>query len=308
MKIDYNILWVEDDKSWYDTTLELFKGTLEEKGFELKSDRKTNFQQLNDLIQKDGLQKYDMLLIDFTLPNSSNGDEIIKLIRNSDIYTDILFYSSAVEKVRDSIRERGLEGVYTADKKEIETKFNFIFSTTIKKIQEVNSMRGLIMGETSELDVEIENAYNIIIELLTEDELKPKINKIFSDDYKEIKKNNIKNCKTKRDTHLTDYKTYFSESDAFRKWKLLKELLKIKSFDGFNLELFKKYSADIIEIRNRFAHVKTEEKDGKMFLRGHIGKEPLEYDETKCIEIRQKLIAHRNNINVLNNILKTSKI
>ena len=92
MNLNYNILWVEDDKSWYETTLSLFKGTLEEEGFELKSDRKVNFQEVKDLIEANGLQKYDMLLVDFNLDKSSSGDEIIKLIRENNIHTDVLFY------------------------------------------------------------------------------------------------------------------------------------------------------------------------------------------------------------------------
>lgn len=35
MRLEYRILWVEDNRSWYATTEELFSGTLEELGFKL---------------------------------------------------------------------------------------------------------------------------------------------------------------------------------------------------------------------------------------------------------------------------------
>jgi len=302
MKIDYNILWIEDQESWYDTTLELFKETLEEEGFELKSERKDNIQQVRELIDKDGLKKFDMLLVDFNLRASDSGDEIIKLIRNNNIYTDVLFYSINVENIRDSISKHGLEGVYTADRKDIETKFNAVFLTTIKKIQEVNSIRGLIMGETSELDVEIENLFFALIELNVENE-KRKIENIFRNDYKEIAKNTLSSCRAKRDCHTSDYKQYFSLSDSFRKYDILKEILKLKSFDGFDLKTFKQYGKEVIGIRNKFAHAKAEEKDGKMILRGQFNAEGFEFDEVKCIEIRKNLIEHKNNINKLKSIL-----
>jgi hypothetical protein len=304
MKIDYRVLWVEDDPSWYDTTVELFKNTLEDAGFELISERKSNIDEIKEMVASDGLQKYDMLLVDFTLRHSDSGDEIIKYIRDKDVYTDVLFYSSAIQNVTDSMHKYGLEGVYTADRKEIEYKFEIVFKTTIKKIQEINAIRGLIMGETSELDVEIENVFNILIDLSIEDELKPKVEKIFKTDYKEVKKNYLKGCKTKRDCHTSDYKQYFSLSESFRKYDILKEFLKLMTFEGFDLDLFKRYKTEVIEIRNKFAHAKSEEKDGKMLLRGQLGKEDFEFDDTKCIEIRKNLIAHRNNINALKTVLK----
>jgi len=294
MKIDYNILWVEDDRSWYDTTLELFRGTLEEKGFELKSERKTSFQQVQDLILKDSLQKYDMLLIDFTLPNSSDGDKIIKLIRDSDIYTDVLFYSSAIENIRDSISKYGLEGVYTASRIDIEAKFISVFSTTIKKIQEVNSMRGLIMGETAELDVEIENLVMTLIEKYekTESDLKPII--------EEKEFNKLKEKVDKFWDKYSDFHNYFPKLDAIKKWEILRDLLKAQKpkFDKF-LEINKTYQNEVISIRNIFAHAKAEENDKKMVLKGQFNKKDFEFDEAECIKIRQKLITHRNNIKSL---------
>jgi len=298
MKIDYNILWVEDNESWYSTTLELFKGTLEEKGFELKAERKINFQQVEDLIKKDGLQKYDMLLIDFALSDSPNGDEIIKLIRDNKIYTDILFYSTAVENIKDSISRYGLEGVYTADRKEIEDKFKSIFYTTIKKIQEVNSMRGLIMGETSELDVEIENLVMILIEKQkkTEDELKAIIEE---KGYKESKARIEKSWQK-----YSGFRDYFPNLEAVKKWEILRDLLKPLKQDVDNfLEINQTYKTDVIEIRNIFAHAKADED--KKILKGRIGKKDIEYDEAKFIDIRKKLITHRNSIDKLKTFLNS---
>ena len=293
MKINYNILWVEDNKSWYDTTFNLFKDTLEDEGFELISDRRINFQQIKDLIDTDGLQKYDMLLIDFTLNDSPSGDEVIKLIRNNDIYTDVLFYSSAVENIKDSISKHGLEGVYTADRKDIETKFNAVFSTTIKKIQEVNTIRGLIMGETSELDIEIESLVMILVEKQkkTDDDLK-----------NIIKEKEFDKLENRLNSFWERYECFqysLPTLDAVKKWEILRDLLKpfkaqteICNF----LKINKTYQDEVIEVRNIFAHVKAEEEKGKIILKG---KNNVEFDETKCREIRKNIIKHKTNLEKL---------
>lgn len=297
MRIDYNILWIEDDQSWYDTTLELFKDTLDDQGFELIPQKCDNIDQIKKLIEQDGLKKYDILLIDFTLKNSDSGDEIIKLVRDNSIYTDVLFYSSAIENVTESMQKHGLEGVYTADRKELETKFEIVFNTTIKKVQEINSMRGLIVGETSDLDVLIEKLTLHISShtLKLEDDKLDEIINFYVDDF----------LKKSPDTFLKKYKehgfyNWFHKIDASRKWNIFRDLLKkcpvkddpsIKSF----LEVNKEYSKEVINIRNKFAHSKSEEKDGKMVLKAQLGQEDFEYDDAKFVEIRTNLKKHRKN-------------
>jgi hypothetical protein len=300
MKINYQILWIEDDLSWYDTVLELFKNTLEEDGFELISERKSNINEIKAMVDNNGLQKYDMLLVDFTLKNSDSGDEIIKYIRGHDIFTDVLLYSSDIQNVTESMHKYGLEGVYTADRKEIETKFEAVFKTTIKKIQEVNAIRGLIVGETTELDVEIGKLILLLIKQQekSEDELKSIIKeKVF--DKLESK---AKSFWEKYD----NFDNYFHKIEALIKWEILRDLLKpLKTRQEIAdfLEKNRTYQTEVISIRNQFAHAKAEENGSKWFLKGQLGKEDFEFDETKCIEIRKKLIAHRNNIAALKAIL-----
>ena len=101
-------------------------------------------------------------------------------------------------------------------------------------------------------------------------------------------------------TYKNDFHEYFNKSEAFRKWDILKELLKLKTPDGFDLDLFKKYYEQVIDIRNKFAHARAEEKEGILVLKGQYGKEDFEYDEEACVEIRKNLLSHRENINKLN--------
>ncbi len=298
MKIKYHILWVEDEPSWYETTLQLFKETLADDGFELISERKDNIQQIRELIAQDGLKKFDMLIIDFTLKDSEKGDYIIKLISENDIYTDVLFYSSAPDKVKESMFKNGLEGVYTADRKDIEVKFNAVFKTTIKKIQEINAMRGLIMGETSELDVEIEDLVMLLVERYnkSDEDLRQIINeKVF------LKlESNVKNFWTNYDT----FKNYFPKIDAVKKWEILRDLLKPLKSTNSDIKTFlennKTYQDQVITIRNQFAHVKPVDKNGVLVLEG---KEKIVFTDEICVQIRKDLIAHKQYLEELKAII-----
>jgi len=310
MRIDYNILWVEDEEAWYDTTKELFAGTLDDNGFELKSERCNNLEEVQSLAEIDGLKKYDILLIDFNLKDSTTGDEIIKLVRDNSIYTDVLFYSSAVDNVNESMRKHGLEGVYVADRKDIETKFEAIFNTTIKKVQEINSMRGLIVGETSELDVLIEDLTihisNNILGLKKEDH--DKIIEGIVDKMKKAPDFFVKQC----EEH--GFCDYFHRIEALKKWEIFRDLLKkLKEIDKYKegvisfLEKNKTYQNEVIGLRNIFAHSKSEEKGGKSILKAQLGKEDYEYDDQKFVEIRKSLKEHRNNFSELFKVLEIAK-
>ena len=163
MKLNYYILWVEDDDSWFKTTSELFSETINDYGFNPIIERRKTFDDVKNNLINNGLKKFDIFLIDFKLRNSKDGDSIVNYVRNNNIYTDIIFYSSDKQSIIDSIKEHLFEGVYHSDRKEIEDKFEKVFETTIKKIEEINSMRGLVVGETSELDSLIEDILLIYI-------------------------------------------------------------------------------------------------------------------------------------------------
>ncbi len=289
MRIEYRILWVEDDKSWYATTLELFTDILDDLGFKLHSKKCENIDEVRAEINLNRLKDYDMLLVDYTLRNSDSGDKIIEFIRgiqDEPILTDVLFYSSAVENVRDSMHELGLEGVYTADRKDIEIKFEKVLNTTIKKIQEVNPMRGLIMAETSDLDDLMLNIVTRVLEL-------DLVNQF--DDYllKEIKgtSNNVLKIIDSNDSTIFDKIKDARIFTTFHKAKGINKLHKERKI-GID-KFFASYEKDIISVRNNFAHVKQSIENGEKVLISHSTGNKEVFNDKRCIEIRKKLIYYR---------------
>src|SRR5690606_29823841 len=168
----------------------------------------------------------------------TTGDVIIEKIRNEKGFsTEILFYT-AKANFRDNpdVKERlaFMDRItFHSNRDTFLDKVEKLIKLTLDKLLELNATRGLITAATSGLDVEIEEIYYLLLNLPISDDSKPKIEKIFKTDYKEIKKNLLKKCKAQRDSHLVDYKLYFSHSDAFRKWDILKELISLNVPNGF---------------------------------------------------------------------------
>ena len=86
----------------------------------------------------------------------------------------------------------------------------------------------------------------------------------------------------------------------------LKEFNKLVNNDDIKafLEFNKTYNVDVIDIRNKFAHAKAEEKDGKLVLKGQFEKDDFEFDPDACIQIRKKPIGHKRSIESLKEILE----
>ncbi len=297
MRLEYKILWVEDNKSWYNTTKELFTETLDELGFKLVSKKCENIDEVKAEIHKNWLKEYDLLLVDFTLKNSESGDKIIEFIRGikeQPILTDIIFYSSAVENVRDSMHKLGLEGVYSADRNEIDTKFDLVVNTTIKKVQDINNMRGLVMAEVAELD----NKMVDILKLFSEN-IDEKQRALFI----EKRKKRVLESLDKISTAFKDVSEIdlFEHRDfnTYHKWMTVKNVLKFLKNTDIQQEL-DKYFPEIIEKRNKLAHVKEViAEDGKISLADG----DFVFNDEVCKNIRKDLQKHAENFDKIKEML-----
>lgn len=80
------------------------------------------------------------------------GETINRKIREEKVYSEIVFYSSQYEALQAKLNEHFVEGIFTSSREELADKVESIINVTIKKVQDVNNLRGLIMA-VAELDV-----------------------------------------------------------------------------------------------------------------------------------------------------------
>ena len=97
MKLIYKILWIEDQMNSIRGRKRVISNYIrDEKGFELEINEILTFEQFKETVGFESLKDYDLLLVDLNLDDNESGDgnKIIEEIRNNDIYTEIIFYSS----------------------------------------------------------------------------------------------------------------------------------------------------------------------------------------------------------------------
>ena len=284
MRLDYKILWFEDEKEWYEAILTDISEFLTENGFTMVSHRQPNGSDIDKIVEEND---YDLILIDYNLLGEY-GDALIEKIREHKIFTDIVFYSQSGEMVvRDAAKAKGLDGVFCADRKQdmfLEKVFKVIKST-IKKVVDLNNIRGLIMASTSELDIQMEDVIQNIIQVLPPEvavKQKATIKKKFIDSLKDRIK-----ILVKLDIE-TDFENLIKKLESYHKWRAVKRICgqqnELKNYE----EILTPYQKEIIDKRNILAHICEEvDENGNKILKSTLsGYEDYEFNEVDAIQIR----------------------
>ena len=303
MKLSYKILWVDNENGIYNNHKNEIETHLKELGFNPDIKFITDFKEYK--IQDLDLDSFDLFILDYLLKNGDNGNKIVKDIREGhSIYTEILFYSSVPEQARQQIFKDKLNGVYVSSRSfdDFEEDSLGLIDVTIKKTQDINNLRGLIMAEVAELDRLKEK---IILKA------SPKI------DDKAIEKYTLKKVKDSGNGNRNKAQKFLDEIseitfeilftnlgfiDSNKKAMATGEILEKLNIAGLitKQDFTQPYIDNILAKRNKFAHV--EECDGKD-EKGNACKviADIPFTAEKCIEIRKEINDYKI---ILNEILE----
>jgi len=299
MTLEYKILWIEDEIKSIRGNKRVIEKYLENtKGFIPNVQIVKTFDEFENDIGYDDLKNYDLLLIDLNLDedddSQKDGNLIIQNIRNQQIYTEIIFYSSQYEDLKEKVTEHFVEGIFTSERKMIDTKAKQIIDVTLHKVQDVNNLRGLIMAEVAELD-------RLKEKIIIKGSNKVSNKAIEKYTLKKIKESGTSN-QNKAKRFLEDIENITFESlfqslgfvDSDKKAKATGEILaKLGITEPISKDDFiQPYIDNILIKRNKFAHI--EECDG-VDEYGNACKVigDIPFTEEKCIEIRKEIRMYK---------------
>lgn len=300
MKLEYKILWLDDSIHEFieDRHIDKIKNFLEEEGFEAKI---ITINQVSDFFEKLD-NSFDLILTDFHM-NDMNGDEVIKKIREeSNIFTEILFYTSQLDLKNTNNLDR-VSFLQTTNNhhKQVIEKIKVLIGLTIRKFHDIRVMRGMIMNEVIDMD----NKKLEIIKQYAKINDKSEINNLKNEIIEKISQNFSKklsyingNWKTKDNGFCKLIKDNFVFSSDY-KIQALGWILHKLSLDNFS----ENYQEEIINTRNRFAHatlLQETDGDGKT-LREYFKSSDngITFDEKLCKTIRKNIRKHKTNLEKL---------
>ena len=297
MRLKYKILWIENEKDWVESIEDQIQDYLEDLGFIYE--KKLISKEEKNIDYND----YDLILMDLNLADQPNGAELISKIRNVGAYTDVVFYSAmGIDDLRAKGKEKELEGVYYSGRtpeSSFVKKVKAVIDSTIKKVQDLNNLRGLVMAEVSELDLRMTSLINkYFIEKGNEAKTTTFKKHLVNDAEKATKKKLTasEQC-DKLCTHKWSGLTISEivqdfDFDASRKARAVKLIIDEEkySYEAKNGNFYEDYRIDMLNMRNQLAHCVSITKDGKEILKTKDG--DVEFDEVKFKSIREQIKAY----------------
>lgn len=277
MELNYNILLFEDDSDYVTSIEDLLKDYLDDLGFKLKLSVEVDGNNINELILDD---EWNLILMDYNLSSSDNGDELIQQIRGHELYTEIIFYSED-DDFEDKIKSELIEGIYFARGRGVLIeKVKKVIDVTLKKNHDINNMRGLVIAETIDLETKMDNL--ILSYFGSDDEKRDVFEKILEPKFGAL--------------------TIKKKFDLIN--KMCKVRLKILNGDGEDVSgltschsEFKKIENEIIEIRNILSHTnESTEYKNKLISKMNKKNTLIYVDFGWCIKKRKDIIRHSLNL------------
>jgi CheY-like chemotaxis protein len=264
MKLDYKIIWVEDkiDTKPFQSLKKNVNGHLENEFFNVTIETAEDFEEFKE--KYEATETFDLIITDLNL-NESHGSQVIDFVRDEKhILTEIFFYSANSELANTQLANNSRITFYQLDgqdyHKELQKSILGLIDLTISKFQHIVTMRGMIMQETSSLDLQMEN---IVKTQLKNNDLKDSIQPVLDNIFDNILANAEEKFKKATARKVKDILRDNVLFNSSQKIFALGEILKIMEEEDFS----EAYTNEIILIRNQFAHselIKTE--DGKEYF------------------------------------------
>lgn len=270
MRYDLQVLWVDDQDTYYRETREILEMYVEDFGLAINISYIQNAQDLLNRIDREqsGFKNFDMFFIDYSLSYGVIGSSVIKKLREANVDSDILFYSSQHEAdIRDAVAKDlgSFEGVYIANRDNFAEKSTYLIKKTSKRLSSISNIRGLLTDQTSQNDF-IVNSYILHKYYEIGDNHKSDIKQIILDYMNEKKRDFIDSMEIEIDrveaSEVVDIKKLFKRRDFVfpleLKYQIFQKLIELTEETGFAEITFNDYRRDVINLRNKLAHKKLE--------------------------------------------------
>lgn len=289
MKLEYKVLWFEDQFDEIEDDIARFQDLVREHGFIpiIQKRSSVTVEEIEEIAaQLDTYNPYDLIIFDYNLGSgNADGVSIAKSLR-SKIYTDMIFYSGKVpDELRTLLYEEKIDGVFIIHRDNFFEDIQLLIEDHIKKMSDMNNVRGVVMSATSAMDTALRDILKGRLEGLDPDVSEQTLAKLKErlTDFYQGKLDQVSGLSSVDEAFADHFLTNFENVRI-----TLKDLI---AAEGELKKLIENNSVvHRVQIeRNKLAHQREElTADGKMFLHGKTSKE---YNFTEFVRVRNELLA-----------------
>ncbi len=288
MNLSYKILWYDDDKDFFESQdKEPIETEIASWGFRPQI---TPVHSAAELQQHGAFDQFDMLVVDFDLGGDEHGDQFIRSVRDQNVFAEIIFYSMKESSALwQAVSDKQLEGIFVASKRSIEQKLIRVARQSVRKVLDLENMRGIVMSEVGDLDALLGTIFERAMHGVTQEQRQTVFDR-FHEKVSEQQKELQDALKTFKEEPSIDGLISLCDSD--KRWQNLNRvkkhhaLLKEKDFVG-------DYQKEILWPRNCLAHGVPERKGDGSFLFRHGRKEYLFNDDVSH-GLRRRILEYKS--------------
>lgn len=286
MRLDFNVLWVEDQPGGVAAQGKAISRNMAEEGFEFKPTMCLGLDEVQHRLSDDIFtDEVDLILVDWDLGKGVEGQTVITGVRERIPYKDVVFYSAVTNtyKLKEASFNEGHEGVYFVHRNDLVDEVTSLFRSVVRKVMDLDHARGIVMGATSDVDQMARECLQFAHDLLDEGSRAGVLQEMLSIlDEKvpnlEKRVGKLKEAPTVADIlekHLT-----FTAIDGLRVLKRVLEHDKFTPHAGHG-ESVKRYIREVVPKRNILGH-KVLTPDGKPGIAGMPG-ETIGLEEIRAL-------------------------
>ena len=298
MRLTFSVLWFDDNEDYFDSlNLEPLENEIASWGFEPSIIKVITPEEFNSYSP---FQIFDLIVVDQNLENYDDGQEFIANLRGNAIYTEVIFYTAGTASdLWDAIREKQLEGVFVSSKNGILDKIITVGRQSIRKVLDLENMRGIVMAEVGELDHLLDEIITLAMNGLSIEQQ----NSIFQ-----------KFCRAAEKQHqdsLEQLSQFVANPevgqmliwcDSENRWRNLNRLR--KTHDKLRNKELGDYSLDVLTPRNFLAHGQPEFQEDGSYLFHYQGRE-FRFDEEVSSQLRKTILSYKIAFSEITRLLKS---
>lgn len=286
MKLEYKILWFDDSEELLDSIdWDYLKDGISQWGFVPKIETVLTAEDFAQASWGD----FDLLVVDYKLEGYGEGQDFIANVRNQEILTEVMFYSAGdTSLLWDAIRENKLEGIYVANKNGILERILRVGQQTLRKILDLENMRGIVMAEVGDLDLLLSDIVAAAMETLDEKTQQTIFDKfhLASSEHHDAARIELETFKG-----APTIEVLLALCDSDKRWQNYRRLAKhhttLKKAGNLG-----NYVSEILSPRNFLAHgVPTRMEDGSFVF--EYRKKKYTFDDAASLALRLKIIEYK---------------
>ena len=257
MRLDFNILWVEDQPDRVDAQRKRIEMLMRKQGFKLQTQIATSIDEAEVFIGDDVFGDHiDLVLMDFDFGGGPDGEHGLEVVRDAFPYKDIVFYSAKVpQDLEDIVAKLKLPGVFCCHRDFLPDTVIGVFEALVKKVLDIDHSRGIVMGATSEIDGFVNEALLHVFSQADAGSRSAAL-KLVADQLGEIRKRFERECqKIEGAKELSDLLSCHATYSSAHRLRLFRKLLETLGSHEEERQAMLAYAQDTMPKRNDLAHV-----------------------------------------------------